>query len=434
MTTLIESRYEVLGRVGSGGQATVLKARDTRHDRIVALKEYMLGDDDRADEFLAEARVLLELSHPGLPVVRDDIVLDDRYVIVMDWIEGTDAQTLLRQRGDPGLPLREVVGYIAGAAAALDHLHGREPPIVHGDVKPENLIVTKTGDVVLVDFGIASLVHRRRPMGTVGFIAPEVASGARPTPAADVFGLAATTVALLTGEAPDGHRPAWAGLDLDEVGPLARTLRRALAVDAAARPASAGEFAERLRAGRHVSPPSGTATFLFTDMRRASELWDSNPEVVPAIHQRLVDVVIGAVERHGGRLFRTDDDEVTTLSVFGQPSSAMRAAVAIHTRIDQEQWPGGYKVDLRLAIHSGEAELVDGDYHGVNVRRTRQLRTFAPLVDILVSPTAAALLASGAPEGWTMKPAPVAFRRDGWPDQLFSVVREQDPAAVMAVP
>jgi serine/threonine protein kinase len=419
MTEPVESRYEVLGQLGAGGQATVFKAMDARHQRIVALKQYEISEGTKREEFLAEAGMLLELQHPGLPLVRDDILLDDQGVIVMDWVDGIDGDTLLETRGDPGLPLKEVIDYVQQVADALDYLHGHDPPIVHGDVKPQNLIITKAGQVVLVDFGVAAIEHADGPMGTVGYMAPETAAGERPTPAADIFGLAATAVALLTGEAPDGRGPAWAGLDLDEVSAVARTLRRALAIDPAARQATAGEFAERLRAARHPSPPSGTPAFLFTDMRKASELWDTNPEVMPAINQRLVDLVTGVVEKHGGRLFRTDDDEVTTLTVFGQASQAVRAATGIVARMPEESWPGGHCVDLRLAIHSGEAELVDGDYHGVNVRRARQLRTFAPLEDILVSPTAAALLETAMPERYSLVQLPL--RSDGWPERLFKV-------------
>src|SRR3712207_3936321 len=142
----------------------------------------MPGSDDR-DAFLQEARVLLNLEpHPGLPVIRDDFFEGTRYYLVMDWVEGTDLSTLLKRRGDPGLPYAIVLRYLEQVAGTLDHLHAHDPPVVHQDVKPANLILTPKQRVVLVDFGIAGSAARGNVMGTPHFIAPEVLAGDTPTP------------------------------------------------------------------------------------------------------------------------------------------------------------------------------------------------------------------------------------------------------------
>ena len=104
---LLGSRYEVLRTVSQGRRASVLQALDRVHDRLVALKVYPVTDEDR-DELLAEARLLMSIDpHPGLPVVRGDFFTDegDRYVVVMNWVDGTDLQQVLEEQGDPGLPL-----------------------------------------------------------------------------------------------------------------------------------------------------------------------------------------------------------------------------------------------------------------------------------------------------------------------------------------
>ena len=237
----LADRYDVVAIVSEGSHASVLRAIDRRHDRVVALKVYRRAGDVRPDALLAEARVLLGVSaHPGLPMLRDDFFVDARYVVVMDWVEGDDLGRVLVEHGEPGLARSMVVDAVSQVAAALDHLHAHDPPIVHGDVKPANVIRAPTGRVTLVDFGIAAAGRAPRRAGSRGYIAPEVAADGLLTPAADVYGLAATAVTLLTGRPPDGTRPLWDGIDPAEVGPLARALRRGLATDPARRPGVGG--------------------------------------------------------------------------------------------------------------------------------------------------------------------------------------------------
>jgi len=182
---ILADRYELLATVSRGGQASVLRAIDRRHDRAVALKVYQCPDQLRREALLAEARVLLGLSpHPGLPMLRDDFFVDDRYVIVMDWVDGKDFGRILAEQGEPGLSRSVTVDCVAQVADALDHLHSHDPPVVHGDVKPTNLIRAPTGRITLVDFGIAASRHARRRAGTRGYTAPEVAADGIVTPAA----------------------------------------------------------------------------------------------------------------------------------------------------------------------------------------------------------------------------------------------------------
>ena len=94
MLTLVNDRYDVLAILGAGGEAQIVKARDRRHDRVVALKIRPVPDAASRDELLAEARVLLALPpHPALPLVREDFFDGDRYVVAMDWADGTDLAT-----------------------------------------------------------------------------------------------------------------------------------------------------------------------------------------------------------------------------------------------------------------------------------------------------------------------------------------------------
>src|SRR5262249_33694585 len=184
MPMLINERYEILETLGAGGEGRVVKALDRRHQRFVALKIRQVRDDQSRAELLNEARVLLAVPpHPALPLVREDFFDDGSYLVAMDWVDGTDLATLLRDRGRPGLAPSSVLAYLAQAAEALMHLHSQQPPIVHGDVKPGNLILTKGGRVKLVDFGLSSAPNAlRRRSGTPGFRAPELAAHGSPSP------------------------------------------------------------------------------------------------------------------------------------------------------------------------------------------------------------------------------------------------------------
>jgi len=124
VTQLVRDRYELLGVVAEGGEGRVVKALDRQHGRFVALKLRAVVSDADRDALLNEARVLLALPpHANLPLVRDDFFEDDRYVIVMDWVDGVDLGRMLHTQGRPGLAPSRVLGWLAEAAAALTHLH-----------------------------------------------------------------------------------------------------------------------------------------------------------------------------------------------------------------------------------------------------------------------------------------------------------------------
>ena len=155
--------------LGAGGEARVVKALDQQHDRVVALKIRTVRSGGAGEDLLAEARILLGVPpHEHLPLVREDFFDDGQYVVAMDWVEGTDLARLLRTQGRPGLSPSSVMRWLSDAASALTHLHTLERPVIHGDVKPANLILTRGGRVVLVDFGLSSITRwpppsRRNP-------------------------------------------------------------------------------------------------------------------------------------------------------------------------------------------------------------------------------------------------------------------------------
>jgi non-specific serine/threonine protein kinase len=267
-------RYEPLDVVGEGGEGYVVRAVDRLHGRLVALKVRRRGSPDEEQALLTEARMLFGLRpHPSVTIAREDFFLDDRYVLVMDWIDGTSLADRLAEAGRPGLPFDDVVGWLEQVADALGHLHGQRPPVIHGDVKPSNIVVTADGTAVLVDFGIARR-HDRSPRSLHGsrqYMAPELASDGQATPAADVFSLAATAFTLLTGQAPaPGVAPDWRGIAGERAAEVETALRRGLAIDPLRRPGSAAELVQALRGA--TVPPNNLPVDLTSFVGRKDEI------------------------------------------------------------------------------------------------------------------------------------------------------------------
>jgi WD40 repeat protein/class 3 adenylate cyclase len=401
VTTLIRGRYEQVEVIGSGGQGRVVKALDHLHDRTVALKMRALRSAAEREALLSEAGTLFRLpASPHLPVVREDFFDGDDYVIVMDWVDGTDLATILRADGRPGLPPTLVVQWLADAAAALTHLHTQDPPVIHGDVKPANLILTRGGRVSLVDFGASStaLAAGRRG-GTPGYAAPERASLGESTRASDVYSLAATAFALLTGEPPTGVLPSWDGIDPTLARQLESAIREGLATDPAHRPATAGELVERLRAGWASSLPTGVLTFCFTDIVASTALWEAQPVAMSralVLHDKAVAT---AVERRGGRLIDAMGEGDSTVSVFTSAAEAVAAAIDLTRDLAAIAWPEDVAVRVRTAVHTGETDFRDGNYFGVTMNIAARLRGLADGGQIVVSNETASLVRDHLPDG-----------------------------------
>jgi WD40 repeat protein/class 3 adenylate cyclase len=393
--TRVADRYEPLEVVGRGGEATVLKAVDTRHERLVALKVRVVPSAGSSDELLTEARALLSLPpHPGLAHARDDLFDDGRHVLVLDWVEGVNLSRLLADEGRPGLPVSSVLRWTAQAAEALTALH--QHGVVHGDVKPANLIVDSNGRVVLVDLGSSSVPTTEAPRGgTPGFRAPEIAAGAPADRVSDVFSLAATAFTLLTGSAPTGKRPSWDGVPADVAERLEAALRTGLSIDPARRPATPGELVERLRAGWDDQTPSGVGTVVLTDVVDSSKLWEQSPQRVPALLAEMQLVVDRNVEEHGGRRIGATVEGDATVSVFPNVSSAVRAAIGLQRGLASRD--GGLRV--RAGLATGEIVGVEGEVFGPTLNRAARIRELARAGEVLLSASTADVVRMALPAG-----------------------------------
>jgi len=234
--------YRLDEQLGAGGMGVVYKARDLRLERWVALKFLSSGlalDPAARDRFYREARAASCLDHPNIATIYGiDESHSGRLFIAMAYYEGET----LKQKLEAGpLPLDAAVDLARQAAAGLAHAHERG--LVHRDVKPSNLLVTREGVLKIVDFGIATVVEpdatMTRPIwGTPAYVAPEQARGEPADARADVFSLGRVLVEMVTGRLPALEQQH--GFTADPR--LERVFARALALDPACRYATAAEM------------------------------------------------------------------------------------------------------------------------------------------------------------------------------------------------
>ncbi|MEG3628261.1 protein kinase [Streptomyces sp. C6-003] len=273
---MLAGRYRITAQLGRGGMGVVWKAVDEVLGREVAVKELRTYTDADAPELAdlrlrmqREARAAARVRHPGVVAVHDVTEVDGRPLIVMELVDGPSLDDVLRERGtlDPHEAARigaEVMGALAAA-----HRAG----VLHRDVKPGNILLDRSGRVVLTDFGIATMedpgdgsaTHLTRSgeiVGSLDYLAPERAQGADPGPASDVWALGATLYAAVEGASPFRRTSTFSTLtaivteplpEPRRAGPLGPVLRQLMDKRSESRP-EAGRAGDLLRA---VADPDG---------------------------------------------------------------------------------------------------------------------------------------------------------------------------------
>src|ERR1041384_1844105 len=266
---VLQARYVIVRELGSGGMGAVYEAVDERLGATVAIKETFSIDERLRRHFEQEARLLARLHHAALPRVSDYFTENGRAFLVMQFISGDDLAQVIGDRRE-AFPAQQVIAWADQLLDALIYLHTRDPQIIHRDIKPHNLKVTESGQIALLDFGLAkthagdhsTTQSSHSLFGYTRRYSPlEQMQDQGTSPQSDIYALGATLYHLLTGEKPADALVRAAALangkdDLLEpadklnptVGPeLSEILTRAMALNAADRFASATEFREALR-------------------------------------------------------------------------------------------------------------------------------------------------------------------------------------------
>ncbi len=205
---VLNQRYELAARQGSGGMSVIYRALDRSLGRMVAIKilrSSLTQDPAFLEKFQQEARSIARMSHPNIVTVHDVGHDGSTHYIVMEMIEGQDLKKIIKARG--ALPYEKALDYAIQICAGLGFAHRSQ--LVHADVKPQNLLINPDGVLKVADFGIAQAYADTMPQmqtevvwGSPHYFAPEQARGEKPSPASDVYSIGVVMFEMFTGRLP----------------------------------------------------------------------------------------------------------------------------------------------------------------------------------------------------------------------------------------
>ncbi len=264
--TLLNGRYQITRPLGRGGMGTVFLAEHLQLQSILAIKEVCSpgeSDEERQatlEQYQREARFLVQLNHPNLPKVTDAFVENDRFYLVMEYIEGVTLEARLKERGGRPLPVIQVIEWGLQIADVLAYLHNQNPPIIFRDLKPANVMVKPDNTIRLIDFGIArrfqlGAVHDTSLFGSVGYSPPEQFGRQQTDARSDIYAFGVTLHQMLTGIDPSiqPFKFVFVSMVNSAVPELLSTLiQKCLAMDPDARPADIHQVAMGLVASREL--------------------------------------------------------------------------------------------------------------------------------------------------------------------------------------
>jgi serine/threonine protein kinase len=282
--SILRGRYRIVQLIGKGGMGAVFEAIDQTFENVVAIKQMLVGDEHLRKAFEREARLLNRLRHRALPVVTDYFFEADGEFLVMQYIPGNDLGAMLKNRAatvaPQGVPkpfdVETVLNWADQLLDALDYLHTQNPPVLHRDIKPQNLKLNERGEIILLDFGLAkgaaSSTGQTTAFTSIYGYTPSYApleqiQGSGTSTRSDLYSLAATVYNLLTGVTPvDALTRATAAVSgkpdplkpIHHINPqvseaVANILMSALSQNPERRPDSAARLRNALRNAPHLS-------------------------------------------------------------------------------------------------------------------------------------------------------------------------------------
>ncbi len=288
----LKGRYKIESLLGQGGMSAVYKGVDPNLRRPVAIKlihSHLAADKDFIHRFEEEAAAVAGLRHPNIVQVFDFDHEDDYYYMILEYVTGESLQERLTTYHNAGqrMPLPEVVRVTALVCEAVHYAHERD--LIHRDIKPANVMISNSGQPILMDFGVAKIMGGKQftatgaVIGTPAYIAPELVRGKSPDRRADIYSLGVMLYEMLAGKLPFDADSAMSLMmmhlsepppDLRQLAPqvpqaIVSVVERALSKDPTQRFQTAAEFSQALRAaygGKSTSPaiaqptPSGLST------------------------------------------------------------------------------------------------------------------------------------------------------------------------------
>ena len=320
---MLDNRYEILERIGTGGMAIVYKAKCHRLNRLVAikiLKSDLAQNEEFRRRFNAESQAVAQLSHPNIVSVYDVSRGGDMEYIVMELIDGITLKQYMEKRGQ--LNWRESLHFITQIMRGLSHAHSRG--IIHRDIKPQNIMVLRDGSVKVADFGIACLADSaqtltQEALGSVHYISPEQARGDRPDARSDIYSSGVVLYEMLTGRLPfEGESAVSVAIQHLSSIPLApREINpdipeqlelicmKAMAPDLEHRYQSADAMIADLEAFR--KNPEVEMKFDLSDLRPEEN--DEPPRTIRTMPSHTVTIPVHQPERNYPRRERDEDEE-----------------------------------------------------------------------------------------------------------------------------
>lgn len=266
---VLQNRYRIDKQIGQGGMGAVYVATDERFGSTVAIKETLCMDDNYRKAIEREARLLNSLKHTALPRVSDHFLEENGQFLVMEYIPGEDLFDMMEGRKTP-FPVGDILNWADQLLDALDFLHNQDIPVIHRDIKPQNLKITARGQIILLDFGLAKgnptdAEHNTAAKSIFGYsrnyASLEQIQGTGTDPRSDLYSLSATLYHLITATPPEDALTRAMSVLSQKPDPLipanrvnaevprgvAEVLYRSMDLNAAGRPGSAADMRRMLR-------------------------------------------------------------------------------------------------------------------------------------------------------------------------------------------